>query len=101
MNCNDTPALGLLTEADLDAAELRRSVTEHRLLPAGCDQQGRFATRSFGQPEPAEAASEIGADQHRTAVSARRVSFYSAFLPAALALSAVGCFALIALAWKQ
>lgn len=29
------------------------------LLPAGCDQQGRHDTRPFG---PAEAATEIGAD---------------------------------------
>lgn len=51
VNLQDTPALGPLTAADLD--EARRFSTGnvlhlHRatLLPAGCDQQGRYETRS-------------------------------------------------------
>ena len=80
-----------LTEADLDAAIAR----QRRPLPAGCDQQGRFDTR----PHAAEAATEIGVEQvlpPRMADSERRLSFYSAFLPAVLALTAVGAAAFIA-----
>ena len=39
----DTPSAGPLTAADLDAA---RKHSTGRILPAGCDQQGRHQTRS-------------------------------------------------------
>lgn len=52
VNLQDTPSAGQISAADLDAARkhstgrivhLRRAT----LLPAGCDQQGRHATRQW------------------------------------------------------
>lgn len=51
INLNNTPSRGPLRESDM----------VHRIvkpLPAGLDYQGRYETR----PEPAEASTDIGAD---------------------------------------
>lgn len=47
-----TTLFARLTERELDQR------IADKLLPPGCDQQGRYATR----PEPAEACTEIGHD---------------------------------------
>ena len=48
-NLNNTPSLGPIDEAELDAVQAARRA------PLGCDYQGRH-------PQAAEAATEVGAD---------------------------------------
>ena len=117
VNLQDTPSGGALTAADL--AEARRfnagtvlHLRRATLLPAGCDQQGRYETRShapwhdtvdtdFGeQPEPAEASTSVGADTRPAALSmdrhrrtAGRVALALIAVPAVAAVVAVVAFA--------
>lgn len=82
MNVNDTPSGGPLTPADL----ARYRALHRPYIPAGCDQQGR-------QPQPAEACTDIGADEDDLACAAGivRAVLWS------IAIYAVGIAAVMAL----
>lgn len=59
MNLNDSRSLGTLTEADLDEAQAQRSPAPRvPRIPRGLDYQGRYPMEFM----PAEACTDIGAD---------------------------------------
>lgn len=81
----NTPAIytGPLTAGDLDTA-----TNTGRILPHGCDQQGRYQTR----PWPAEACTEVGHDDADPKATATFWTAYAALLLAVSAASAVAYF---------
>jgi hypothetical protein len=93
------PLLALAFEGiGMDANKLRSHqpyAQLHRVMPAGCDQQGREVTR----PIPAECCTDLGADTRPAALSmtqhrrtAGRVALALLLAPAMAALVAVAAF---------
>lgn len=68
----ETDRTDRLGDSDLDRVIAARRAA---LLPAGCDQQGRHDTR----PEPAEACTELGADDIDPQATAVFWSLYITF----------------------
>lgn len=61
MNLNNSKSLGSLTAADLDEAQAERSPAPRiPRIPMGLDYQGRYPVAYA--PAPAEACTELGAD---------------------------------------
>ena len=80
---DQTAIVGPLSAADLDRETNPGAV----LLPAGCDQQGRYPTRVWA----AEACTEVGQDDADPRASATFWAVYAVFVVVAVA-SAVAYF---------
>ena len=82
MNLNDSKSLGSLLEADLDEAQAERSPAPR--IPRGLDYQGRYPQAY----EPAEACTEIGADDAPRAGEGAGVILWPLAVIAAVAIVA-------------
>ena len=110
VNLQDTPSAGQISAADLDAARkhstgrivhLRRAT----LLPAGCDQQGRHATRQWPAfpdtvptdwhgldacaPEGGKHAEPVPSAQKKRDVNGARIGFVLLLLSATTVVGAI------------
>ena len=80
----DEQPIGPLTAADLRPYQTWQDYEAP--LPAGCDQQGRYATR----PMPAEAYTDIGAEDNGPPVT--RAGLFLVMLPWVLAVAGWAAF---------
>ena len=79
----DEQPIGPLTAADLRPYQNWHDTV---MMPAGCDQQGRYATR----PMPAEACTDIGAEDNGPPVT--RAGLFLVLLPWVLAVAGWAAF---------
>lgn len=71
----------------------QQRIRQRRELPAGCDQSGRYPTRTWGdseQPMAAEACTDEGADDGVSRENGARIGLVLLTISASIVLACVG-----------